>query len=112
MKIYDYPLIDEGATPEKKLQQIKDYLYKLTDELNYNASMTSTTNVFKEVTEAIKNSPANMGGLEIRERKELQQNVMSFISLILENEKTALAQKITALETEIRKLKGEQGNGK
>lgn len=105
MKIYDYPLIDDRATPEKKLQQIKDYLYKLTDELNYNASMTSSANIFKEASGSLGVSPAISEGMNIRESRELLQAVLSFVAAVLSNEETALAKRITALETEIRKLK-------
>lgn len=107
MKIYDYPLIDDKATSEKKVQQIKDYLYKLTDELNYNASMASSSNFFKEAVRSLEVSPTISEGMNIRDSKELLQAVLSFVAALISNEETALAKKITTLETEIRKLKGE-----
>lgn len=68
MKVYEYPQIDNAASPEAQLAQIKAYLFKLVDELNANLNKQSAVSIFEQAASAFTSVPITQ--LEQQNRKD------------------------------------------
>lgn len=84
MSLYEYPQIDSEATVETQLLQIKSYLFKLTDALNYNQGNQAATKIFKEAATALKSSDVQELELQrIRESQTLRAAVLEVAAGVL-----------------------------
>lgn len=69
MRPYELPLI-EGKTPEEQLKQIKSYLYRQAENLNYNLRNSDVTSIWRQTAEAL--SVSDNDEVEQMRRDEFQ----------------------------------------
>ena len=53
MRPYELPLISEDSSVEEQLRQIKSYLYRQAENLNYNLKNSDVTSIWKQTSEAL-----------------------------------------------------------